>query len=65
LLYDTDISNLVRGVYDYEAQGDDELGVREGEIIQLTPGPNGGQNYADGWWEGKYFVSAWGYLAPD
>lgn len=42
----------VKGVYDYEAQGQDELDVRDGEMIQLTPGPNGGQNYADGWWEG-------------
>jgi len=42
----------VLGVYDYEARGDDELSVKDGERIQLTPGPNGGQNYADGWWEG-------------
>lgn len=42
----------VRGVYDYQAQGSDELGIKEGERIQLSSGPNGGQNYADGWWEG-------------
>lgn len=39
----------VRGLYGYEAQGPDELNVTEGGIIQLTPG---GENYADGWWEG-------------
>jgi len=42
----------VRCIYSYVAQGPDELSVNEGEIIQLTPGPNGGKNYADGWWEG-------------
>ncbi|KZV73725.1 hypothetical protein PENSPDRAFT_732757 [Peniophora sp. CONT] len=39
----------VRGLYDYEAQGPDELDVTEGCVLQLTPG---GENYADGWWEG-------------
>ena len=39
----------VRGLYAYEAQGPDELDVIEGGILQLTPG---GENYADGWWEG-------------
>ncbi|KZP33431.1 hypothetical protein FIBSPDRAFT_810692 [Athelia psychrophila] len=42
----------VRGVYAYQAQGSDELAVSEGEMIELTDGPTGGQNYADGWWEG-------------
>ena len=42
----------VRGVYAYKAQGPDELDVEEGKLIQLTDGPNGGKNYADGWWEG-------------
>jgi len=42
----------VRGIYDYAAQGSDELGIGEGEMIELSGGPNGGQNYADGWWEG-------------
>ena len=44
---------LVRGIYDYQAQGSDELGISEGEIVELSGGPSGGQNYADGWWEGK------------
>ena len=44
---------LVRGLYDYQAQGSDELGISEGEIVELSGGPNGGRNYADGWWEGK------------
>ncbi|CAL1712731.1 unnamed protein product [Somion occarium] len=43
---------FVRGLYNYQAQGPDELSLREGERIELTGGPNGGQNYADGWWEG-------------
>ncbi|KAJ7643977.1 hypothetical protein FB45DRAFT_284926 [Roridomyces roridus] len=42
----------VRGVYAYEAQGADELGLDEGELVELTSGPNGGQHYGDGWWEG-------------
>lgn len=28
--------------------------MHEGELIQLTSGPTGGRNYANGWWEGKY-----------
>ncbi|OCH90899.1 hypothetical protein OBBRIDRAFT_792810 [Obba rivulosa] len=43
---------FVRGLYEYQARGPDELGVHEGELIELTAGPSGGQNYADGWWEG-------------
>ncbi|KAJ6525279.1 hypothetical protein DFH09DRAFT_1188777 [Mycena vulgaris] len=42
----------VRGVYAYEARGADELGLDEGELVELTSGPNGGQHYGDGWWEG-------------
>ncbi|TFY64582.1 hypothetical protein EVG20_g5899 [Dentipellis fragilis] len=42
----------VRGLYDYQAQGPDELDVREGTLIELTEGDSGGQNYAEGWWEG-------------
>ncbi|KAJ7095722.1 hypothetical protein B0H15DRAFT_826828 [Mycena belliarum] len=42
----------VRGVYAYEARGADELGLDEGEMIELTSGPSGGQHYGDGWWEG-------------
>lgn len=44
---------VVRGLYDYQPQGSDELGISEGEMVELSAGPNGGQNYADGWWEGK------------
>ena len=43
----------VRGIYDYRSQGSDELDVSEGTRIELTSGPSGGQNYADGWWEGQ------------
>lgn len=43
----------VRGLYDYRSQGSDELDVSEGTRIELTSGPSGGQNYADGWWEGQ------------
>ncbi|KAH9999595.1 hypothetical protein BJV74DRAFT_944693 [Russula compacta] len=42
----------VRGLYDYRSQGPDELEVSEGARIQLTSGPSGGRNYAEGWWEG-------------
>ncbi|KAF7985605.1 hypothetical protein HWV62_3913 [Athelia sp. TMB] len=42
----------VRSVYVYQAQGSDELDLSEGELIELTEGPTGGRNYADGWWEG-------------
>ncbi|KAA1469744.1 hypothetical protein DENSPDRAFT_641109 [Dentipellis sp. KUC8613] len=42
----------VRGLYDYQAQGPDELDVHEGTLIELTEGDSGGQNYAEGWWEG-------------
>ncbi|KAH9936652.1 uncharacterized protein B0H18DRAFT_974885 [Fomitopsis serialis] len=42
----------VRGVYAYQSQGPDELNVQEGGLIELTGGPRGGMNYADGWWEG-------------
>ncbi|KAF8262551.1 hypothetical protein EI94DRAFT_1808606 [Lactarius quietus] len=43
---------FVRGLYDYASQGPDELEVSEGARIELTGGPSGGRNYADGWWEG-------------
>ncbi|KAI0662254.1 hypothetical protein C8Q70DRAFT_963999 [Cubamyces menziesii] len=42
----------VRGLYSYKAQGPDEIDVEGGKLIRLTEGPNGGRNYADGWWEG-------------
>ena len=43
----------VRGIYEYRAQGDDELDLNVGEVIDLTSGPTGGQNYGEGWWEGE------------
>jgi hypothetical protein len=39
----------VRGLYAYDAQGDDELSVIEGGTLELTPG---GEEYADGWYQG-------------
>jgi len=39
----------VRGLYAYDAQGDDELNVIEGGTLELTPG---GEEYADGWYQG-------------
>jgi formin-binding protein 1 len=47
------IGTIVRAIYPYEAQGDDELSFKEGELIELTSGPTGGQHYGDGWWEGR------------
>lgn len=46
----------VRSVYAYEAQGADELSLQEGQMVELSAGPSGGQNYADGWWEGVCIV---------
>jgi formin-binding protein 1 len=48
------IEVIVRAIYAYDAQGDDELPLKEGELIELTPGLSGGQHYGDGWWEGAY-----------
>lgn len=45
----------MRGIYEYKAQGPDELAVTQGELIELSAGPSGGRNYGDGWWEGVYF----------
>jgi len=42
----------VRSLYDYEPRGSDELSLQEGEQIELSSGPSGGQNYSDDWWEG-------------
>ena len=28
--------------------------MKEGGLIELTGGPSGGENYADGWWEGAF-----------
>ncbi|GJE88388.1 hypothetical protein PsYK624_044710 [Phanerochaete sordida] len=43
---------FVRALYDYSPQGADEMAVAEGQLIELSAGPSGGQGYADGWWEG-------------
>ncbi|TCD63247.1 hypothetical protein EIP91_005803 [Steccherinum ochraceum] len=40
-------------LYDYQAQGPDEMSIQEGQQIELTNGPSGGTNYSDDWWEGK------------
>lgn len=42
----------VRVIYDYRAQEPEELTINEGDFVELSSGTNGGQNYADGWWEG-------------
>lgn len=42
----------VRALYDYRAQEPGELTIDEGDFVELSSGTNGGQNYADGWWEG-------------
>ncbi|KIY68332.1 hypothetical protein CYLTODRAFT_421746 [Cylindrobasidium torrendii FP15055 ss-10] len=42
----------VKAIYAYAARGADELGLTEGEVIELSAGPNGGRFYGDGWWEG-------------
>ncbi|KAI5119404.1 hypothetical protein M0805_005947 [Coniferiporia weirii] len=42
----------VRSLYTYQGRGPDELSLEEGALYELSSGPNGGENYADGWWEG-------------
>ncbi|KAJ3994622.1 hypothetical protein F5050DRAFT_1772912 [Lentinula boryana] len=42
----------VKVLYAYEAQGSDELGLKDGELIELSGGLSGGQHYGEGWWEG-------------
>ena len=39
----------MRAIYHYEPQGPDELGLFEGEIVELTDEE---QDYGIGWWEG-------------
>ncbi|KAF9236493.1 hypothetical protein BU15DRAFT_89110 [Melanogaster broomeanus] len=48
----TNVFVTVRVIYDYQAQGPDELSITEGETLELSSGPDGGKNYAEGWWEG-------------
>lgn len=45
-------SEKVRALYSYQSTGADELALEEGEVLTLSPGPTGGQHYAEGWWEG-------------
>ncbi|KDQ20989.1 hypothetical protein BOTBODRAFT_27000 [Botryobasidium botryosum FD-172 SS1] len=40
---------FVRGLYEYTPQGGDEIPVRVGGRIELTPN---GMDYGNGWWEG-------------
>ena len=56
--YNLCYSLAVIGIYDYHPAGEDEIGVKVGEKIELTTGPRGGQDCADGWWEGWYFHCA-------
>lgn len=42
----------VRALYNYEAQGDDEISLSIGQEIELTAGEMGGTKYGEGWWEG-------------
>jgi formin-binding protein 1 len=48
----TDAWYIVRALYNYEAQGDDELSLTVGQEIELTAGEVGGMRYGEGWWEG-------------
>ncbi|KAJ7600812.1 hypothetical protein C8J56DRAFT_1074375 [Mycena floridula] len=47
-----DSGHHVRALYTYEARGSDEIDLAEGDMIELSSGPNGGRNYGDSWWEG-------------
>uniref|UniRef100_A0A0W0G7Q7 Uncharacterized protein n=1 Tax=Moniliophthora roreri TaxID=221103 RepID=A0A0W0G7Q7_MONRR len=42
----------LKAIYHYAPGGPDEIGLQEGELIELSSGPTGGQNYGEGWWEG-------------
>ncbi|RXW24100.1 hypothetical protein EST38_g1789 [Candolleomyces aberdarensis] len=42
----------VRALYPYQAQGADEIPLKEGDILELSSGLHGGKNYGEGWWEG-------------
>ncbi|KAJ1309726.1 hypothetical protein OPQ81_006491 [Rhizoctonia solani] len=42
-------AKLVKALYSYEAQGDDELSLTEGATYEITPN---GESAGDGWWEG-------------
>lgn len=48
--------NVVTALYDYSATGPDEMGLRAGQTVELSAGPNGGRNYGSGWWEGGLLV---------
>ncbi|KAH7870924.1 uncharacterized protein C8R40DRAFT_1240138 [Lentinula edodes] len=48
----------VKAIYAYEARGSDELGLKDGELIELSSGPSGGQYYGEGWWEGEFPANA-------
>ena len=45
-------ATLLRAVYDYTAQFDEELSFPEGAIIELTKTDDNGVD--DGWWQGTY-----------
>lgn len=57
----TVIQSTVRALYDYRAQGPEELTIKEGDLVELSAGADGGQNFSDGWWEGM----EWSYLNDD
>ena len=44
--------NLLRAIYEYTAQYDEELTFPEGAIIELIRTDD--NNVDDGWWEGRY-----------
>jgi hypothetical protein len=48
--------SIVRALYPYQAQGADELSLKEGDILELSSGIHGGKDYAEGWWEGELFI---------
>jgi hypothetical protein len=49
----TNLILQVRALYPYMAQGADELSLQPGETLELSSGPEGGEHYGDGWWEGE------------
>ncbi|KAH7106916.1 hypothetical protein BKA62DRAFT_611651, partial [Auriculariales sp. MPI-PUGE-AT-0066] len=59
--YGMTVSPALRGIYDYTAQGDDEMSITTGQVIELTPR---GMNYGEGWAEGVHPTTRRNHIFP-
>ena len=48
------LSVMLRALYDYNAEDDEELSFPEGAIITLIATDSDGSGIDDGWWKGSY-----------